>query len=87
MFSLPITAGDDKTTANDVSAHFILSLWGQVTMKFIFHWFPLKIVKITCPCDLKFHWKTEISLLQSNAIFQMSTFSPALKINFIYINQ
>lgn len=28
MFSLPITGGDDKTTANDVSAHFILSLWG-----------------------------------------------------------
>lgn len=28
MFSLPITEGDDKTTANDVSAHFILSLWG-----------------------------------------------------------
>lgn len=23
MFSLPITEGDDKTTANDVSAHFI----------------------------------------------------------------
>jgi len=56
-------------------------------MKFIFHLFPLKIVKITCPYDLKFQWKTEISLLQSNAIFQMSTFSPALKINFIYINQ
>lgn len=28
VFSLPITEGDDKTTANDVSAHFILSLWG-----------------------------------------------------------
>lgn len=28
MFSLPITEADDKTTANDVSAHFILSLWG-----------------------------------------------------------